>query len=263
MAALDATIHSAIVAIIALGIAGGSASAQIHNVQSILATDAEEGLSGALSGSADWRTGNVSFLFLSATPVARYRTGKHLVVGIFRGERRTSRGIKLVSRVFEHVRYRYSLTDRFLVEAFGQHEFDGIKRLTIRALGGAGAKADIIDGEGYGVGIALAYIFEYELLSEDAMLADSGDDDFAHRASSYLVGHYEIDDRLLLVETIYVQPRLTDPSDVRLLGEIGLTVKVTKKLAFTTAFTLAYDSVPPETVESIDTALTSTVTFTF
>lgn len=263
MAAPAVTIRRALLAVAALCALARSASAQIHNVQSILATEPEEGLSGSLSGSADWRTGNISFLFLSATPVARYRAGDHLIVGIVRGERKSSAGTLLVSRTFEHLRYRYSITERLLVEGFGQHEYDGIKRLTIRALGGAGAKVDIVHGKNYGVGVGLAYMFEYELLSEAEMVTDSGEDDFAHRASSYLVGHYELDERVGLVETFYVQPRLNDPSDIRLLSDSGLTIAVTTKLSLTTAFSVAWDSEPPETVNKLDTALTTTVTYSF
>lgn len=256
---LAATVLAATAALL---VSSRPAAAGIVNVQSILATEAEEGLSGALTGSIDWRTGNTDYLFLSAAPVARYRAGDHLFIGILRADRKTSEGTELVSRLFEHGRYRYSFTDRLLGEVFAQHEFDEIRRLQVRALVGAGPKFDVFKGEGYSASFGVAYMLEYERLRDD-MQVDAGTDDLQHRISSYLLGHYEIDDRLQLVETFYVQPRLTDPNDIRFLNDSTLVVSVTKKLSFNTTFNVSFDNAPPATIEKLDTALTSSVTYDF
>jgi hypothetical protein len=235
---------------------GQRARAGIYNVQSILATDADEGLSGAIVGSADWRTGNVSYLFLSASPVARYRSGKHLIIGIARGEHKTSRGDTLISRTLEHLRYRYQLGEHVLVESFAQHTFDAVHRLELRGLVGAGPKVDLVDGDDHGLGVGVAYMLEYERLQNDAEL-DAGQNDLAHRMSSYLVAHYDLDDRVQIVGSTYYQPRLTAFGDARFLGESQLTFKITTRLSFTTALSIAYDSRPPATIDELDTALTS------
>jgi putative salt-induced outer membrane protein YdiY len=235
------------------------AHAGIYNVQSILATDADPGLSGAISGSADWRTGNIDYLFLTATPLARYRSGKHLIIGLAQANHKTSKGSKIISRFFEHLRYRYQFSDRILGEVFGQHEFDAIKRLKLRTLVGAGPKFEIFGEKNYGVDIGVSYMLEYESLQNDGP-PDSGDTDLQHRNSTYLVGRYELDDRVQLVETLYFQPRLTDTKDLRLLNESQLTFKVTKKLSFTTALSISYDSRPPDTIKKLDTALKSSLT---
>lgn len=236
-----------------------AAEAGIHNVQSILATEADEGLSGAISGSADWRTGNVEYLFLSATPLARYRSGKHLIIGITRADHKTSAGNKIISRTFEHLRYRNQVTKRLLGEVFAQHQYDAIKRLRLRALVGGGPKVDLIDSKQFGLGVGVAYMLEYEELQEDGS-ADDGQTQLQHRGSTYLVGHYEIDEKVQLVETLYFQPRLTNGRDNRILNESQITVKLTDKLSFSTAFSLAYDSRPPNTIKRLDTALKSSLT---
>lgn len=240
--------------------AASSSVAGIYNVQSILATEAEPGLSGAISGSADWRTGNVDYLFLSATPLARYRSGKHLMIAIVRADHKTSGGADIISRFFEHLRYRYDLSDRLLGEVFAQHEYDAIKRLQLRALVGAGPKLEIINEPSYGLDLGSSYMLEYERLRDDAF-ADAGATDLQHRNSTYLVARYERDERVQLVDSMYVQPRLTDARDIRLLNESQLTFKLTKRLSFTTAFTIAYDSSPPDDIKKLDTALVSSLTF--
>jgi putative salt-induced outer membrane protein YdiY len=252
-------ILKAIAALAIVGVWSGDAAAQIHNVQSILATEAEEGLSGSVTASADWRTGNVAYLFLSASPVARYRKGKHLGIALAKIDHKTSPDTTIISRFFEHVRYRYQISDRWLGELFAQHTFDQVRRLEIRTLLGGGPKVDLLKGDNYGLGLGVAYMLEFERIKRD-MIADAGNTDLAHRGSSYLVGHYELDERVQVVETIYVQPKLTRFSDTRVLNESRLTTKLGSRLAFSTAFVLAYDTHPPLEIKRLDTALTSSIT---
>ena len=235
-------------------------TAGIYNMQSILATEADEGLSGAISGSADWRTGNVDYLFLSTTPLARYRSGDHLLIGMARGDRKTGGGATILSSTLEHIRYRYTISDALLGEAFAQHTYDAIKRLNLRALLGAGPMVTIVEGKSYGLNLGVAYMLEYEKLRDDD-LADAAATQLQHRNSTYLTGHYEAKDRFQISESVYVQPRLTGASDIRLLSESQLTFKITERLSYTTSFTIAYDSRPPLSIKTLDTALQSSITF--
>jgi putative salt-induced outer membrane protein len=249
--------------LLALGVvalATPRAHAGIYNVQSILASEPEAGLSGAIAGSADWRTGNVDFVSLSATPVARYSSGDHLLVGIVQTNYKTSNGDTIISRFFEHLRYRYHLSDRVLAEVYGQHEFDGIKRLKLRALAGVGPKVEILRDKSYGLDVGVSYMLEYEELQDDGP-SDGGETDLQHRSSAYVVGRYELDERVQFFETMYVQPRLTGASDYRILNDAQISFSLTKRLSFSTAFNISYDANPPETIKKLDTALKSSLTY--
>ncbi|MCP4447304.1 MAG: DUF481 domain-containing protein [Myxococcales bacterium] len=251
-----------LLALLALLITAGAseANAGIYNMQSILATEADEGISGAISGSANWRRGNVDYLFLSATPLARYRVGNHLIIGMMRGDHKTSGGATIISNTLEHLRYRYTISDALLGEVFAQHEFNDVKRLNLRALVGAGPKATLVNGSSYALDVGVSYMLEYQRLQDDEF-ADAGNTDVQHRNSTYVTGHYQADDRVQLAESVYVQPRLTDASDIRLLSETQLTFKMTKRLSFTSSLTIAYDSRPPDAVKRLDTALSSSISF--
>lgn len=264
------------------GVTGaGRASAGIVNMQSILATEAEEGLSGSISGSVDWRTGNTSRLWYRIAPVARYRAGDHLFIGTISGDYFRDTGDL---RFFEHVRYRYHVTDRLLGEAFVQHERNDKRLLGLRALAGVGPKYQVVDGDKLQVGVGVAYLLEYERLQEPGdpvrvLLAPPEESpSLNHRISSYLTGSFEVDERVQLVQTLYAQPRITRLSDYRLLSESGLVFKLTRHLSFKTTFTLAYDSEPPTyeyadpndpenpelpEVQALDTALISSITYDF
>ena len=239
-----------------------AANAGIVNVQSILATEAKPGISGAIALSADWRTGNTDLLVASAAPIARYRAGRNLLVGIVRGEIGRSRGADIIFKTFEHLRYRYTLSRFIDGELFGQHEFDKFRRLKLRALVGMGPKVTLTKSKRFHAAVGVAYMLEYEQLRDDGA-SDSGQSELQHRASNYITGSFEIDERVQAIETFYIQPRLTDAGDIRLLNESQLVVKLTKKVSLTTTFTLSYDRRPPDTIEKLDTALKSGLTLEF
>lgn len=254
--------------------------AGIINIQSILATEAEEGLSGSVTGSLDWRAGNSERLTTSLATMARYKTGKHLIIGLARGDLFRNGDGTVERNTFEHARYRYSIDTRLLGELFVQHEFSEVRRLDLRALVGIGPKVDILRDERFYVSLGVAYMLEYEHLQDqwkvDADADDTEDTVLNHRLSSYVTASYELDeDRMAVTQTLYVQPRITDPADVRLLGESQLTVNLTRRLSLTTSFVLALDSKPPvqdstvpaaerePDVEPYDTTLKSAITYSF
>ncbi len=241
-------------------LASSKAQAGIYNVQSIVSSEAKAGVSGAISGSADWRTGNIDFLSLSATPLARYRSGDHLVIGLAQANYKTSKSDTIISRTFEHLRYRNQFSDRVLVEIYGQHEFDGVKRLKLRALAGAGPKVEILRDKSFGLDIGVSYMLEYEELQDDGP-ADGGATDLQHRSSAYIVGRYELDERVQFFETMYVQPRLTGASDYRVLNDTQISFSITKRLSFSTALSISYDSTPPLEIKKLDTALKSSLSY--
>jgi len=246
----------------ALLASAGPAAAGIVNVQSVLATEAEEGLSGSVSGTADWRTGNTELLVLGAAAVARQRRGRHLVVAIVRGDLGTAAGVRIAAKTFEHLRYRLELGHRITAEAFAQHDYDQFRRLSVRALGGVGPKIDLLTTRRARLAAGVAYMLEWERLRNDGAV-DAGEATLAHRMSSYLTGAFDLGERLQAVETVYAQPRIDDPGDIRLLEELSFSVKASERIALTTAFSLAWDSRPPATIKGLDTALKSSLTVAF
>lgn len=65
------------------------------------------------------------------------------------------------------------------------------------------------------------------------------------------------------VETVYIQPRLDDPGDVRVLGELAVQSKLSSRVALKDSFNVAYDRTPPDGVKRYDTALEVSLIATF
>jgi putative salt-induced outer membrane protein YdiY len=240
------------------------AAAQIVNVQSQIG-DVPEGFSGQIDAVADWRTGNTDLVLVAGTVTLRYKHDRSLVFATVKGEYGEvgDPGATFLKHTFEHLRYRYTLTDRVTIEAFGQHEYDEFRRLQLRALLGLGGRFTLVTGAGFSVIVGVAYMLEHEELDEKMGAIDAGDSYTNHRASTYLLGSYKLNDKVTLSETVYAQPRLDDPSDLRLLNQTQLAVKLTDRLSFTTSFLLAHDSSPPDLLEGTDTSLQSGISFKF
>ncbi len=233
------------------------ASAQIVNVQALFdEATSPLGVSGGAEVSLDWRTGSTSLLVVRGLVLGQWRSEKHTVQGVVRGEYGYAQDDLIVGKVLEHVRYRYRFTDWMRAEIFAQHELDAFRRLRLRALVGAGPRFTLWRAEQGSLLFGVAAMGEYEQLRNDA-LPDAGTETLDPRLSSYALGRMKLLENLSLVETLYVQPRLTRFSDVRVLNETALVVDVNEHFSFSTGLVLTYDSAPPATVPRFDTQLRS------
>ncbi|WP_199351160.1 DUF481 domain-containing protein [Haliangium ochraceum] len=245
------------------------AAADIVNVISVVSVEAEEGLSGSVTGAVDFRRGNTTRLILSAAPVLRYRQGEHLFLSYGSGE--YDEDNDTVRKIFGHARYRHAFTEQLTGEVFTQHETNPGRGQEYRGLVGVGPLYQLVDRDHVRLAGALAYMLEYELVDETTVtcppeVPDCADDPgLQHRLSAYLTGSYAIADNLQVVETLYLQPLVTDPAgDFRLLNDAQISVLLTKFLAFNNALTVAYDSAPNPTInKNYDIALKSSITLQF
>lgn len=242
--------------VIAVLFAATPALAQIVNVQTQLASPPEEdGVVGKLELKVDWRTGNNPLLDVGGGASLLIKRKDLLGLALVRGGYGTSRGLTLTKRSFEHLRLRYTVDCRWRWEVFAQHEYDAFRRLAIRAIAGTGPALQIVATKPATVLAGVAYMFELEELDERAGTSDAGERSIFHRASLYVTGTHKIGDGVSITETIYAQPRLGSPGDIRLLAEVGITTKLSKRLALSDALTFAYDRTPPDEIERIDTQL--------
>jgi putative salt-induced outer membrane protein YdiY len=239
------------------------AHAQIVNVQGLVGQDLPEGFSGQLDASGDWRTGNTELILVSGAATLRYKAGDHLVFAMGKGAYARVRDDQIIGNVFEHLRYRWTLTPRWTAEAFAQHELDQFRRLQLRALVGAGPRVTLADDERAGLIVGVAYMFETEEYDDKAGTTDAGATFYHHRLSSYVLFTSALNEVVSFAETVYFQPKIDDAQDFRVLNETLLQVKLNDRFSFKTAFVLAHDSIPPETVKPTDTALQTGVSFKF
>jgi hypothetical protein len=254
------------VAAVTLALASGLAApahAQIVNVQGSLAKEPEPGWTASTTVGVDWQTGNVELVRLAGAASAVYKCGPWLGLGLVRAEYAEGAGVKLSEKTFEHLRGRRSLSPRLLWEGFLQHEYDAFRRLSVRAVAGSGPAVRIISRPRGSLSAGVAYMLELEQRSELAMAADSGLREWHHRLSSYLTGSLQLGDQVTAAQTAYVQPRLDTTDDLQLLSETSVESKLGARLSLVNSLVVAYDGDPPETVDSLSTALKISIAVTF
>jgi hypothetical protein len=240
------------------------ADAQIVNVQGQLAKAPEkDGVTGQVEVKLDWRDGNTSLFELGGSAALLVRRGRLLAVALVRGEYGESRDVTYSRKTFEHARARYTLDCRWRWEAFLQHEYDAFRRLSVRAIAGTGPAFQILEEKAGALLVGAAYMVEYERLDNRPETSDAGNRTVFHRASIYATGIQKLGEQVSALETIYLQPRLDDVGDVRLLGELAITSKLTKHLALTDGLVIAYDRTPPDGVQRRDIQLKIGVLVTF
>jgi Protein of unknown function, DUF481 len=250
--------------IAAIGAAAAPARAQIVNVQGALAkAPAQDGLVGQLELKLSWREGNNPLFDIGGGGHLVIRRGPVIGLLLARGEYGTSGGVTLARKSFEHARARIELDARWRWEVLGQHEYDQFRRLSLRAIAGTGPALQIVDSQPLNLLAGAAYLFEYERLDRRDGALDAGQRTTAHRASIYLTGHEEPSPGVLFVETIYAQPRLDDPGDIRVLGELAAQTRLSARIALRNSFTVAYDRTPPDGVRRYDTALEVAIILSF
>lgn len=232
------------------------------NVQPLIADANQPGLLGAAEAALDLRTGNTQLLLLSGSLLGRYRTGRHLVFLLARKEFGKQGGERFSNKDFEHLRYRYAVLERLEAELFAQHDQDEFRRLAVRLLAGAGPRVTLIATDEFNGAAGLAYMLEYEQL-DDGPYADSGDETLDHRLSGYLTGGLQLDDRLHFAQSVYAQPRIDQPDDLRVLGETELAVALDQHFSLKLTFSLAYDSRPPDGRRGLDTGTKTSLQLRF
>ena len=221
----------------------------------------EDGFSGKFSTSLTWRTGNTELLQLSGSGNAAYHHADHGVLFKAQVTYGEKGGEPYLHRHFEHIRYRYSVSEWLTAETFLQHQFDEGKRLKFRGLAGLGIAMSWQPLDDFSAVLGSTYLFELEVEGVDEVTIDTMDK--YHRWSNYIQLGWDVTETIGLKSTTFVQPRFDDFGDMRILSENGLTVKANDVFGITLSFNASYDSAPFDNVEPLDTNLMTSLDFTF
>lgn len=143
-----------------------------------------------------------------------------------------------VNSGFQHFRYNYKITDRFVWEAFVQGQYNEPLAIDYRLLAGTGPRFKIVGTDKFRLYAAALYMYEQEKNTGVEELQNN------NRMSSYVSFTVAPNDQFSLVSTTYYQPLLTDFSDRRISTTLDLTSYITKKLYLNINYNLLDDSAP-------------------
>jgi len=196
----------------------------------------------------DWLSTNYYSFF-----VASYQRGK-------------SNGDLFANKAFAHLRTSRNVSDHFLVEAFGQKEFNDFLKLKDRQLLGAGLRYELYVNADSGRRDRPRIIFAAgagamgesekfnDLASENTRLV---------RSTNYLSIRWNLDDRLYFTSTGYLQFAFRRLKDYRILNDSSLAFSINRHLSFSTLFNFRYDHEPPSGLKRYDLELTNGFSLSF
>lgn len=258
-----------------------SAAANPVNAERLRPKAVEPGFSGLLEGSFALASGNINSLDLSGLIRLQYQqlypkkadasdTHAQDPALLRRQLFITSSGRfaqqddkTFANQVFTHARLTTMWWPRLGSEVFVQHQFNEFLRLKLRALGGLGARAMLINDQALMLWAGTGYMLEYTQQS-DLNPYTPGESTLEHRWTSYTAARAELfKSRLLLQNTLYVQPRFDKLSDLRILEELELMFKLTERLGLGLSLSILHDSAPPTAVAPTDIRQSTTFKLSF
>lgn len=246
---------------IAAAIAPLTAAAQIVNIQPLLGPEDRPGFSAELKGGLSLYAGNVDLFTGNATLLMRYQLGRHRIISTTDGALAIKDDAQYINKLFSHLRHQIFFFDWFAWETWVQGAENRFTRLSLRLLTGTGPRFDIVRNENVRFAMGIHYMFEFEQITADSASPGEDLEELNHRSNTYLTLTWNIVEGLSIQETVYVQPKLTNPfADYRVSNEIQLIAKVTEHFGLGTSFQLRYDHAAPANVRALDTVTLATLT---
>lgn len=219
------------------------------------------GYSFFLQGTFDGHTGNTEGVTADGLAGLGFAGGRHLAFAFASVDYSKLNEVIGVDKSFAHARYDYAIGRFVSWEAFVQTQSDVFQLIKIRDLIGTGPRLTLYDDGQFGLFLGVGAMWEHDVYD----VAPGGPDARVQnttRANVYLAAHATLTDGIDAVTTTYVQPRLTDASDIRVLSESGFIFKISTWLSTAISFVAHYDSNPAPGVLPTDTELKNAITLT-
>ena len=147
-----------------------------------------------------------------------------------------------VNSGFQHFRYNYKITDRFVWEAFVQGQYNEPLAIEWRLLSGTGPRYKVIGTDKFRLYLAALYMYEREKNTGVEFIQNN------NRLSSYVSFTITPKENYSIVSTTYYQPKFDNFSDRRVSTSIDIKSYLTKKLYLKMNYNMLDDSVPADGV---------------
>lgn len=207
-----------------------------------------EGVRATLGSDVALQSGTVDLFEIGLTGRLDLRRGRHysfLATEIRYG---TKDDVPFRDRTFAHLRYNVRVLPWLETELFSQWERDGFARLQLRSLLGGGLRVQYVNSDRLTLFQGTTPMYEYENLEASGLVRHPATVSTV-RWSNYLHLRLQLDERVRMNGTVYVQPRIDAFGDVRVLQQATLGVGITDHVHVTTEMTLSYDRRPPHDVD--------------
>jgi hypothetical protein len=221
-----------------------------------------DGLHAQVDGSFGLKAGNVNWAQVGIGTRVEYLMGLHtpLIYAKLSMARRDD--AQILNDGFVHARWTAMWLSALGTDVFAQLQYNEFLLLRTRALVGAGPRVIFLDQPWARGAITSGYMLEHESLNlpEDAthpaMMLN-------HRWTNTLTLGLKLAPQVTLGNTIYIQPRFDDFTDLRILDEADLAIAIGANLSIVSALSFRHDTRPPDGLASTDVAVSQALRFSF
>ena len=235
----------------ALLLTAASASGQV-NIESYRSDETVTSSIGLSGGGA---AGNSEYFTTGATARLAYQDSTHHVLLLGNGLIGFAGGKSFSNDGLAHLRYTRLRHPRLQPEVFAQSDYNEQRLLTARFLVGGGLRTVASEKKTWSLYIGNALMFEHERLDlpVDAVHPSSTS---VLRSSNYVNLSVGGSNQWGFSVTGYVQPKVSDVRDLRILATATLSSKLFGPLAQTVNVRFRRDSRPPDGAETNDLSVT-------
>ena len=241
----------------------GVAAHAIVNIESMEVGEPKQGFTGTLNISVDGESGNTDKLSVNSGVRLQWHHEAVTNFAIFRYEYAETSDVKDTNKLLFHARHIRQVSDRTAYEGFIQAQRNEFARLTYRRLVGGGVRLTLSEIPNIkSVHLGLGGFYSKENLESRPGTTDGGTQD-TWRISSYLNYVHHLNEQVSVLSTTYYQPAADDFSDLRLLEEAALNVKMTGALSLKFSLDITHDSKPPQEVKETDISYSTGIEYSF
>jgi len=246
---------------LALTVSPACLRAQV-NIERLRTGPSSEGFAGTLALDLSLRAGNVSATLVDGLGRLDWTRGAWGSFLLARGDLGFANGSRYSNAGLAHARTARRMSEHVSLEAYVQANYDRARRLTSRALAGAGPRITVTRTPHGGLWIGTSAMLEHERWNVDS--TDTHPRRVTRvRLSSYVSARAGEKGGAALAATAYVQPALADFGDLRALLDLTVGAPLTTGILLTASLGARYDSRPPAGVKQGDLDLKTGVTVTF
>lgn len=220
---------------------------------------AEQGAHGTISAGIDGAGGNSERVRASGSTTFQWNLSSSIYYLSFSGAYGKSQDVLSQQEAFAHARRIGNISDQLSWEFFSQLEHDEFARLQLKGLAGSGLRfllGEKTTAQAFFLGTGAFY--SHELIDDQATTENR-----EFKGNFYILFKRKITDRSSFVNTLYVQPLLTDIQDYRVLEHATLKIDITNAIGLKLDLEIRHDNNPPAGVKETDWKYTTSINYSF
>lgn len=196
-----------------------------------------------------WASGNNTNLY--------YRVGNHLIMSFTNWNFTSSGNQKIQNDGYEHLRYNFRPDSIIIPEIFGQYQFNDLRNIKYRAVGGAGIRIALFSSDTINLFMGTSIMYEERYFTYE----NTGQEHW--RINLYANIDWDITQTVNLSGIVYFQPAIDDFYNQNIAAESRLGIQLINRFRLILSAKLAYETEPPEGVSEFYTKFKSGLFYSF